>query len=160
MERIIQLRETFQITEIANFHSTFRNYVILHRKERNWDFSNVKFPQCFIKIICPFLYWFISLRVCSFLSLFIQMLVKRNMSDREIGLRRVETRQKGIAQFNQRNKFYLICITFVGLVLMIMNELPAGNTKPPFTKEELVTVAKYNAKACEISWKSFPLFVK
>ena len=50
-------------------------------------------------------------------------------------LHRVETRQKEIAQFNQRNKFYLICIRFVGLVLMIMNELSAGNTKPPLQKK-------------------------
>ena len=31
MERIIRLRETFQIVEIANFHSKFRNF--LHCKE-------------------------------------------------------------------------------------------------------------------------------
>lgn len=154
-ERIIWFRKKFQ-KDIVNFHSEFCNWIILHDK----GFNDVKiFQRNFVDVIFTFSLnqsgddvihlFLVSLLVSS--STFISDVRSRACWfvlawNKKTGIsfvllwfydvrQREEIYQKSIAQFKQKNTFYLVYNTSVELMFTIMNELSPRNTKPPLQRE-------------------------
>lgn len=150
-ERIMWFCKKFQ-KDIVNFHGEFCNRIILHDKGFNdveifhtnlldviftfslnqfrvihlFSFSDSGFS--FISDVCSRACWFVlawnKKTGISFVSLWFYDVRQRE-----------EIYQESIAQFKQKNTFYLVYNTSVELMFTIMNELSPRNTKPPLQRE-------------------------